>query len=94
MGLYSTEMGDHLGIIYFSILLILLNSLISLSELHKTPIISNTNGLILQITIPSSKTSYWCRIMKLEPQQQKKHIIMVCSSVRVYHSNYSLCASW
>ena len=31
-------MGDHLGIIIFSsILLILLNSLISLSELHKTP---------------------------------------------------------
>ena len=39
MSLYSTEMGDHLGIIIFSsILLILLNSLISLSELHKTPI--------------------------------------------------------
>ena len=31
-------MGDHLEIIIFcSILLILLNSLISLSELHKTP---------------------------------------------------------
>ena len=38
MSLYSTEMGDHLEIIIFSsILLILLNSLISLTELHKTP---------------------------------------------------------
>ena len=38
MSLYSTEMGDHLEIIIFSsTLLILLNSLISLTELHKTP---------------------------------------------------------
>ena len=37
MSLYSTEKGDHLGIIIFSsILLILLNSLISLWELYKT----------------------------------------------------------
>ena len=39
MSLYSAEMGDHLGIIIFSsILLILLNSLkFSLRELYKTP---------------------------------------------------------
>ena len=41
MSLCSTEMGDHLEIIIFSsILLILLNSLISLRELHKTPIVT------------------------------------------------------
>ena len=43
MSLYSNEMGNHLGIIIFSsILLILLsslNSVISLTELHKTPIV-------------------------------------------------------
>ena len=38
MSLYSTEMGDHLKIIFSSMLLILLNSLISLRELYKTPI--------------------------------------------------------
>ena len=39
MSLHSTEMGDHLEIIIFSsILMILLNSLISLTELFKTPI--------------------------------------------------------
>ena len=37
MSLYSTEMGDHLEIIIFSQYLFLLNSLISLTELHKTP---------------------------------------------------------
>ena len=38
MSLYSTEMGDHLEIIIFSlILLILINSPISLRKLHKTP---------------------------------------------------------
>ena len=42
MSLYSTEMGDHFGIIIFSsILLILRNSLISLTELHKSPNISS-----------------------------------------------------
>ena len=40
MSLYSTEMGDHLAIISSSILLILLNSLISLRELYKTLITS------------------------------------------------------
>ena len=40
MSLYSTEMGDHLGIIIFSlVLLLLLNSVISLRELYKTPIV-------------------------------------------------------
>ena len=39
MSLYGTEMGDHLEIIIFSsILLILLNNLISLTESYKTPI--------------------------------------------------------
>ena len=37
----NTEMGDHLEIIFFSsVLLILLNSLISLRELYKTPNVS------------------------------------------------------
>ena len=37
----NTEMGGHFGIIiFYSILLILLNNLISLRELHKTSIVS------------------------------------------------------
>ena len=38
MNLDNTEMGDHLGIIIFSsVLLILLNSIINLRQLYKAP---------------------------------------------------------
>ena len=59
MSLHSTEMGDHLEIISFSsILLILLNSLISLTELHKTPNIWSISAFCDDIiTLSASETS-------------------------------------
>ena len=39
----NTKMGDHLGI-FFSVLLILLNSLISLRELYKTSIVTSSDN--------------------------------------------------
>ena len=38
----------------------------------------------MQVTIPSKETSYWCRIVKLDQENTKKHIFMVsCQFSRV-----------